>query len=50
MLWYFEAEPVARLKLFHDAVLDSKTVAEVADAIEAARARAGVRPYEAIPI
>ena len=50
LIWYFEADAVARLKLFYEASLESTTVEEMADAIEQVRLQAGVKPYEPIPI
>ena len=50
LVWYFEAEAVARLKLFYDRCLGSTTVQDVADAVESARGRTAIQPYEPIPI
>jgi hypothetical protein len=50
LIWYFEADSVARLKLFYKSSLGSTTVEDVAQAIDQARQRAGVQPYESIPI
>lgn len=50
MIWYFEADAVARMKLFYDDAARSETVQEVADAIENVRNRSGVKDYEDIPI
>src|SRR5262245_17773705 len=36
LIWYFEADDVARMKLFYDASLGSMTVEDVANAIEQA--------------
>ena len=50
LIWYFEADAVANLKLFYESSLCSTTVQEVADAIEQARVQTSIQPYEAIPI
>ena len=50
LIWYFEADAVARLKLFYESSLGSTTVEDVADAVDQARRRSGVKPYESIPI
>jgi len=50
LIWYFEADAVARMKLFYEAALASLTVADVADAIEQCRRQTSIQPYEAIPI
>jgi hypothetical protein len=50
LIWYFEADAVARLKLFYESSLGSTTVHEVADAIEQARNQTSIQPYQAIPI
>lgn len=48
--WYFSADNVARMKLYFDAVLDSETVAEVSEAIEALRSTVPIQPRETIPV
>ena len=50
LLWFFEAEQVAEMKLFYNEVLDTSTVIEVAEAIERKRQEISVRGYESIPI
>jgi hypothetical protein len=50
LIWYFEADAVARLKLFYESSLRSTTVHEVADAIEQARSQSSIEPYQPIPI
>lgn len=50
LFWYFQAEAVAKIKLFYHEVLNTETVKEMADAIERARARHGVKPHQSIPI
>lgn len=50
LYWYFQADAVARLKLCYDDILETRTVAEVADAFEAIRSAKGALPYESIPI
>jgi hypothetical protein len=50
LIWYFEADAVARLKLFYESSLRSTTVHEVADAIEQARNQTSIQPYQPIPI
>jgi hypothetical protein len=50
LYWYFDADAVARLKLFYQEVLQSESVSDVNKAIEDARKREGITPYESIPI
>jgi hypothetical protein len=50
LIWYFEADAVARLKLFYNRCLGSTTVQDVADAVEQARSKIPIQPYEPIPI
>jgi hypothetical protein len=50
LIWYFEADAVARLKLFYESSLRSMTVHEVAEAIEQARNQTSIQPYQPIPI
>lgn len=50
LLWFFRAEPVARLKLFYEQAKNSETVEQVATAIEAVRQSTPVKPYQHIPI
>lgn len=48
--WFFHAEQVAKMKLFYDDILNSKTVEDVSKSINKIRDEKGIRPYEAIPI
>ena len=50
LIWYFEADAVAYLKLFYESSRRSTTVHEVADAIEQIRSQTSIQPYESIPI
>ncbi|MCC6528229.1 MAG: DUF1152 domain-containing protein [Polyangiaceae bacterium] len=50
LFWYFEADAVAKLKLFYEDALEARTLGEVAEAIERARTLAGVKPFVSIPI
>lgn len=50
LIWYFEAEPVARMKFFYEAIKGSVTVAEVATAIEELRQQIPLQPFESISI
>ena len=50
LYWYFDADAVAKLKLFYREALDAKTLGEVGEAIERARGIAGVKPFAPIPI
>jgi hypothetical protein len=50
LIWYFEADKVARMKLFYEDATQSMTVADVAAAIEKVRAARPVRPHESIPV
>lgn len=50
LYWYFQADAVAKLKLCYDAILETRTVVEVANAFETLRRDHGTLPYEAIPI
>jgi hypothetical protein len=50
LFWYFDADAVAKLKLFYQDALHAKTLGEVGEAIERARIAAGVKPFERIPI
>jgi len=50
LIWFFEADAVARMKLFYEAAKNSLTVLEVADSIEKARAECAIQPFEPIPI
>lgn len=50
LVFYFDARAVAEIKLFYEEARASRTVEEVAAAIEAVRALHGVRPPERIPI
>ena len=48
--WYFQAEPVARMKLFHNFAQNSNTIVEIAAAIENIRGEINISPYEQIPL
>ena len=50
LFWYFDADAVAKQKLFYDAALDAPTLWDVSTAINEARERTGVKPFEPIPI
>lgn len=50
LIWYFDAECVARMKLFHEAIRTTRTVAEAAEAIESVRGRVAIQPHEPIPL
>jgi hypothetical protein len=50
LIWYFEADAVARAKPYYADALRTKTVSEMAALIEATRNRMGVRQFESIPI
>lgn len=50
LFWYFDAEPVARMKLFYEAAVQSKTVADVSSAIDQERKNVDIKGYESIPI
>jgi hypothetical protein len=50
LVFYFDARGVAELKLFYDAARTSRTVEDVAAAIERVRVLHGVLPPERIPI
>jgi hypothetical protein len=50
LYWYFEADAVAKMKLFYEEALSAPSLGEFAEAIERARGRAGVKPFESIPI
>jgi hypothetical protein len=50
LIWYFEADSVARMKLFYEDATRSMTVADMAAAIEKAREMRRVQPHESIPI
>lgn len=50
LIWYFKADPVAKMKLFYNEAVQSETVKEVADAINAFRQENGYNKHESIPI
>ena len=50
LVWYFDADAVARAKPYYSEALGTRTVAEMASVIESTRSRLGVQPHEAIPI
>jgi hypothetical protein len=50
LIWYFNAENVAKMKLFYEASLVSSTVPEMGDALQTARDQVSVKEYESIPI
>ena len=50
LFWYFQADNVARMKLFYTEALSSTTVHQVNAAIQETRGRTSVQPYQSIPI
>lgn len=50
LIWYFEADAVAQMKLFYEEAKSSMNVVEVAAAIERVRGQCPIQPHEAIPI
>lgn len=50
LIWYFEADAVAQMKLFYQEAKNSMTVSEVAASIEKVRSQRPVQPFESIPI
>ncbi len=50
LYWFFQAEPVARLKLFFNAVADSNTIEEIAQAIDKIRHEGNFSAFEQIPL
>jgi hypothetical protein len=50
MVWYFDADAIARMKLFFDDSVDSTEVLDVAKALDRAREEAGIKEHEPIPI
>ena len=50
LVWYFEADAVAKNKLFYEEALRAKSLSELSDAIEAKRREFGVQPPSSIPI
>ncbi|WP_177198131.1 DUF1152 domain-containing protein [Nitrosomonas communis] len=50
LFWYFQADDVARMKLFYNEVLQTTTVTEVNAAIEQIHGKTGPLPFESIPI
>lgn len=50
LVWYFDADAVARMKLYYDEAATAGTLKEVGDAIERARVAAGVKARAPIPL
>lgn len=50
LIWFFEADAVAQMKLFYDEAKTSITVSDVASAIEKVRGQRPIQPFESIPI
>jgi hypothetical protein len=50
LIWYFEADAVAMMKLFYEDAKTSESIVEVATAIERVRSQRPIQPFEAIPI
>jgi hypothetical protein len=50
LLWFFQADKVAQMKLFYEEAKNSMTVAEVASSIESARKQHPIQPFETIPV
>jgi len=50
LVWYFDADAVARMKLYYDEASSAASLKEVADAIARAREAAGAKPGEPIPL
>jgi hypothetical protein len=50
LYWYFDADDVARMKLYYSRVCESKTVAEISAEIQNIRSEKGVASFENIPI
>jgi hypothetical protein len=50
LIWYFDADAVARAKPYYQEALTSQSIEDMAQLIENTRQRLGVRPYERIPI
>ena len=50
LVWYFEADAVAKNKLFYEEALRVTSLSELSDAIEAKRQEFGVRARSSIPI
>lgn len=50
LLWFFDAQNVAKMKLFYEESITSAEVSDVADAIDRARKSTSVKQYESIPI
>jgi hypothetical protein len=50
LVWYFDADAVARAKPYYREALGSQTIEDMARLIEETRRRLGVRDYEKIPI
>lgn len=48
--WYFQAEPVATMKLFYNFAQNSNTIVEIATAIEKIRQEISISPYKQIPL
>lgn len=50
LIWFFEADKVAQMKLFYNDAKNSTTVSDVASAIEKVRSQCAIQPFESIPI
>jgi hypothetical protein len=50
LYWYFQAEAVAKLKLFYRDGVATSTVQEMSSAIESLRTKNGIMPFESIPV
>lgn len=50
LVWYFDADAVARAKPYYHDALRTETVSDMADLIDSTRNRLGIQPHEAIPI
>jgi hypothetical protein len=50
LVWYFNADAVAKAKPYYTEALATKSIDEIADLIEATRSRLGIQRHEAIPI
>lgn len=50
LYWFFDAEGVAKMKLFYKDILDSNTVSDVGQAINSLRSETSTKPHESIPI
>ncbi|MGB5617033.1 MAG: DUF1152 domain-containing protein [Desulfobacterales bacterium] len=50
LVWYFQAKHVAKMKYFYEKSKNTRSVTEVAEAIEGIRKERPIEPYEDIPI